>query len=77
MSFEWESKEPANPRTRGLAWEKTYANAIHRLDCRELSECLKNRNNETREAINFEKTLFLIGQKTIGFLTDKEFCGYA
>lgn len=42
----------------------------------ERMECLKNRNYKTREAINFEKILFLTGQKTIGFLTDKEFCGY-
>lgn len=26
-----------NPRTGGLVWEQIYANAIHRLDWRELS----------------------------------------
>jgi hypothetical protein len=64
-----------NPRSKELIWEQIYANAIHRVDWRELN-AFKKRNYKTSEAINFKKTLFLIGQKTIGFFTDKEFCGY-
>lgn len=39
-------------------------------------ESLKNRNDKTRSAMNFEKNFLLMGQMPMEFLLVKEFCSY-
>lgn len=53
-----------------------HANMKCGVNWKELSVLRNYRNYRARAAINFEKTLLLVGQKTMGFLLDKELCAY-